>query len=73
MLIVKEDADKPFESYRKKPVEVKAKQMEYPFEIETLEGKMCGKPGDWLVEGVEGEWYPVANSIFKKTYEGVDK
>lgn len=73
MLIAKPDADKPFENYRKKPVCVKAKQMEYLFEIETLEGKMSGKPGDWLIEGVAGGWYPCANEIFKKTYEKVEE
>lgn len=37
--------------------------------IETLEGEMTCKVGDWIVKGVEGEFYPVKHSIFEKTYE----
>ena len=37
--------------------------------VETLEGDMIARPGDWIVTGVEGERYPVKNEIFKKTYE----
>lgn len=39
--------------------------------INTLEGKMQVRPGDWIVCGVEGEFYPVRNDIFKQTYEYV--
>ena len=38
-------------------------------EIDTLEGKMIGRVGDWIITGVEGERYPCKDSIFKKTYE----
>lgn len=37
--------------------------------IETLEGRMTCKPGDWIIRGVEGELYPCKPDIFKKTYE----
>lgn len=37
--------------------------------INTLEGIMKFKKGDYLVEGIEGEHYPIKESIFKKTYE----
>lgn len=36
--------------------------------IETLEGPMVVSPGDWIIEGVEGEFYPVKAHIFEKTY-----
>lgn len=39
--------------------------------IETLEGTMCGRPGDWLIKGVNGEFYPCKPDIFAKTYEPV--
>ena len=30
---------------------------------------MRGEPGDWMIQGVEGELYPCKPSIFEKTYE----
>lgn len=39
--------------------------------IHTLEGTLLAEPGDWVVRGVEGEYYPVKNSVFQKTYEPV--
>lgn len=39
--------------------------------IATLEGIMQAKPGDWIIKGVEGEFYPVKESIFHETYEAV--
>ena len=54
---------------RKKPVEVKAVKIEEPFEVETLEGTMKGNPGDYLIEGVNGEMYPIKPNIFEKTYQ----
>ena len=39
--------------------------------IGTLEGAMHAKDGDWIVKGVEGEFWPVKPRIFKKTYEAV--
>ena len=38
-------------------------------EIDTLEGTMTASPGDWIVKGVQGEFYPVKDSIFRETYE----
>lgn len=37
--------------------------------IHTLEGPMFAKDGDWIVEGVHGEFYPVKHEIFMLTYE----
>jgi len=37
--------------------------------IFTLEGEMHASPGDWIVKGVSGEFYPVKPDIFAKTYE----
>lgn len=37
--------------------------------IETLEGSMTASPGDWIIKGVEGEFYPCKPDIFRKTYE----
>ncbi len=39
--------------------------------ITTLEGKMRAKPGDWVIRGVQGEFYPCKPDIFEQTYEEV--
>ena len=59
--------------YRKKPVVISARQMPVPFKVETMEGWLEGKPGDWLIEGVKGELYPCDDEVFKLTYEAVDE
>jgi hypothetical protein len=41
------------------------------FLIETLEGTMEARPGDWIIQGVAGELYPCKPDIFAKTYEPV--
>lgn len=37
--------------------------------IRTLEGDMTASPGDWIIRGVQGEYYPCKPDIFAKTYE----
>ena len=39
--------------------------------ISTLEGKMVGNIGDWIIRGVVGELYPCKPDIFDATYEPV--
>ena len=41
--------------------------------IDTLEGGHNVCPSDWIITGVEGEYYPCKDNIFKKTYEKVDE
>ena len=40
--------------------------------IPTLEGKMISTPGDWIIKGVAGEFYPCKPDIFEQTYEKVE-
>jgi hypothetical protein len=37
----------------------------------TLEGEMVALPGDWIIRGVQGEFYPCKPDIFKATYQEV--
>ena len=37
--------------------------------IQTLEGVMTAKVGDWIIKGDQGEFYPVKSDIFEDTYE----
>lgn len=40
--------------------------------IHTLEGDMRAEPGDWIIRGVQGEFYPCKPDIFDETYEPVE-
>jgi hypothetical protein len=80
--------------FRKKPVEIEARQFtEESIEeiagwcggrmegdghdqpviiIHTLEGDMTAFVRDWIIEGVQGEFYPCKPDIFDQTYDPVE-
>lgn len=65
--------DLDFEQYAKRPLVIEAVQIDEPFKVDTLEGDdQHGKPGDYLVVGIEGERYPVDEEIFEETYRTLD-
>ena len=39
--------------------------------IHTMEGDMECSPGDWIIKGIKGEFYPCKPDIFDATYEPV--
>jgi hypothetical protein len=39
--------------------------------INTLEGQMTARTGDWIIRGVKGEFYSCKPDIFAATYEPV--
>lgn len=41
--------------------------------IPTLEGDHKAMPGDWIIKGIKGEFYPCKPDIFEKTYEAVEE
>lgn len=41
--------------------------------IRTLEGDMSANVNDWIIKGVNGEFYPCKPDIFEKTYEKVEE
>lgn len=41
--------------------------------VRTLEGTMTALPGDWIIRGVQGEFYPCKPDIFAETYSFVDE
>lgn len=41
--------------------------------ISTLEGRMFANVGDWVIRGVQGEFYPCKPDIFEATYEATDE
>lgn len=38
-------------------------------EIPTLEGVMTARAGDYIIKGMQGEFYPCKPDIFEQTYE----
>lgn len=85
--------------YRKKPVEIEAKQFKrkniielaewtngnlhnivipkciggiMTGQVKTLEGIMVATEKDYIIKGVNGEFYPCKPDIFHKTYEKVE-
>ena len=42
------------------------------WDIGTLEGQHQVSPGDYIIKGVKGEFYPCKPDIFEMTYEPVE-
>ena len=41
--------------------------------IPTLEGNMVASIGDYIIKGIQGEFYPCKPDIFEATYEVVNE
>lgn len=41
-------------------------------DIKTLEGTMKANVGDYIIKGVNGEFYPCKPDIFERTYDPID-
>lgn len=39
----------------------------------TLEGALSASDDDWIIKGVQGEFYPCKPDIFEATYEAVEE
>ena len=58
---------------RKKPIVVQVcGPINEDLDIPTLEGVHHASSGDYIIQGVNGELYPIKPDIFEKTYERVD-
>ena len=51
---------------------VSSENEQYCLIIPTLEGDMKALPGDWIIKGVNGEYYPCKPDVFEKTYDVVE-
>jgi hypothetical protein len=40
--------------------------------IKTQHGVAEARPGDWIIQGIDGELYPCRANIFAATYESAD-
>lgn len=82
--------------FRKKPIEIEARQFTVDskeqvldwitclatadvvngkpiIRIDTLEGQMIAREGDWVIRGVKGEFYPCKPEIFDASYDPVEE
>ena len=59
-------------NYKKKPITIKAWRTDEELYINTLEGVMKANKGDYIIQGVKGEYYPCKADVFKDTYETED-
>jgi hypothetical protein len=58
--------------YRKRTdVTLRYFTLDHPATIQTLEGEQHAKPGDWIVQGVNGELWPVPPEKAREKYEPV--
>ena len=53
----------------KRPIVVHAKKMDEEFRVNYKQGK----PGDYLMRGIEGELYSCDGEIFEKSYDFVQE
>jgi hypothetical protein len=51
------------------PIRIGYENKEPVLKIETLNGLMTASVGDWVIKGVNGEFYPCKPDIFTQTYE----
>lgn len=58
-----------FVDIRKRTVVIQGCRMKEEFSIETEEGTMIGKSGDWLLRGIADELYPCDADIFDKSHD----
>lgn len=57
----------------KRPIIVHAKRIDEEFRVNTLEGNYKqGKPGDYLMKGIDGELYICDGPIFNRSYDFLD-
>lgn len=61
--------DYDFQKAVKKPIPIRCIQIHEAFVVETREGMLRGKAGDYLMVGVKGEMYPCSKEIFEETYD----
>lgn len=56
----------------KRPIIVHAQPIDEEFQVETLEGNYkTGKPGDYLMQGIDDELYICDKDIFERSYDWV--
>lgn len=45
----------------------------YGLTVRTMEGPLHASKGDYIIKGIQGEFYPCKPDIFEATYEAVEE
>jgi len=53
-----------YDNFMPEPTDLRSSHLR----IQTLEGIMIANVGDWIIKGVQGEFYPCKPGIFEETY-----
>lgn len=61
-----------FATYRKVAL-TRARRMDVPFKVETINGTVEGVAGDFLCIDVKGQAYPCAADVFIDSYEPLEE
>jgi hypothetical protein len=61
--------DMPLLTAYKKRIPIRCVQINEPFQVQSMEGLVTGKTGDYLMIGNHGDTYICDREIFEKTYE----
>jgi len=51
------------------PADIGGRRLIGEYWVKTLEGGHIVTKGDWIIKGVQGEFYPCKPDIFEQTYE----
>lgn len=54
--------------YRRKPITVQAEQAETEMVVQSKEGQLTAKPGDWIITGTDGSKWVCASDAFDELY-----
>lgn len=58
--------------FRAQPVVIEARQIDELTTVDTPQGTLTGKPGDWLITDVKGNKHFCNADVFKVSYEAVE-
>lgn len=62
-----------YEFMKQEPIRINYEDKTNPYiKIETLEGTMKAFVGDYIIKGINGEFYPCKPDIFAKTYKEIE-
>lgn len=53
-------------------IEEKKEKLRIGLFIKIMEGELLAVENDWIIRGVNGEFYPCKPDIFEKTYEPIE-
>ena len=65
---------KEIEAFVEKKLDTVYTELKEPLELKipTLEGDMKASKGDYIIKGINGEFYPCKPDVFEKTYDVIE-